>query len=203
MRAKVQLARPDDVGPEDVVRFWTEELTPKDWYAGGAALDDTIRSRFGSTWEAARKGAVEGWVCGGTGALAYILLTDQFPRNMFRDDARAFATDGLARKAAIRAINQSWDMRIPEPARQFFFLPLMHSETTMDQDRCVRLFLTRMPETGADNLLHARAHREVIRRFGRFPYRNAVLGRVTRPDEAAFLQAGGYGAMVRELEAAA
>jgi uncharacterized protein (DUF924 family) len=90
-------------------------------------------------------------------------------------------------------------MRIDEPARQFFYLPLMHSECLSDQERCVRLMMTRMPETGAENLVHARAHREVIRRFGRFPYRNDALDRPTQGAEARFLEEGGYGAMVREM----
>jgi uncharacterized protein (DUF924 family) len=91
-------------------------------------------------------------------------------------------------------------MKIDEPARQFFYLPLMHSENLADQDRCVRLVLTRLPETGVSNLLHAKAHREVIRRFGRFPHRNAALGRSDTPAEAAFLASGGYGAVVREIK---
>ena len=94
-------------------------------------------------------------------------------------------------------------MRIDEPARQFFYMPLMHSECLVDQDRAVRLFKTRMPDTGDDNLPHARAHREVIRRFGRFPTRNAALSRDTSVDEQAYLDDGGYGAIVREMKAEA
>ena len=93
-------------------------------------------------------------------------------------------------------------MRIDEPARQFFYLPLMHSENLCDQDRCVRLICERMPGEGGSNLLHARAHREVIRRFGRFPHRNAALGRASSASEAAFLKAGGYGGVVRDLQKA-
>ena len=143
------------------------------------------------------------WLTYPSGTLAYIILTDQFPRNMHRNSGEAFATDGIARAAAKMAIDRNWDLRIDEPARQFFYLPLMHSECLADQERCVRLMMTRMPETGASNLVHARAHREVIRRFGRFPYRNEALARQTHGAEAAFLAAGGYGAMVRELTQAA
>jgi uncharacterized protein (DUF924 family) len=122
---------------------------------------------------------------------------------MFRGDARAFATDRAGLTAAKVAINRGWDMRIDEPARQFFYLPLMHSENLCDQERCVRLICERMPEHGPDNLLHARAHREVIRRFGRFPYRNTALGRAFTAPERAFEADGGYGALVREVKEAA
>ena len=132
-------------------------------------------------------------------ALALAILLDQFPRNMFRDEARAFATDRQARAVACNAIEMGWDRRADEPERQFFYLPFMHSETLSDQEKGVRMIKERMPETGTQNLLHARAHREVIRRFGRFPYRNAALGRSTSPPEAAFLEAGGYGQVVEEL----
>jgi uncharacterized protein (DUF924 family) len=91
-------------------------------------------------------------------------------------------------------------MRVAEPERQFFYLPLMHSEVLADQEHGLRLILTRLPRTGAQNLLHARAHREVIRRFGRFPYRNEVLGRRTTSEEQSFLDGGGYGGVVRELQ---
>jgi uncharacterized protein (DUF924 family) len=143
------------------------------------------------------------WLTYPSGTLSYIILTDQFPRNMLRGSGEAFATDGIARAAAKMAIDRNWDMRIDEPARQFFYLPLMHSECLADQERCVRLMMTRMPETGDSNLVHARAHREVIRRFGRFPYRNEALARPSHAAEAAFLAAGGYGAMVREMTEAA
>ena len=133
--------------------------------------------------------------------LALVIVLDQFPRNMFRGSGKAFSTDKVALAAAKCAIDKNWDMKIDEPARQFFYMPLMHSENLIDQDRCVRLMLTRMPETGAPNLLHAKVHREVIRRFGRFPYRNEALSRQTTLPEAAFVNEGGYGAVLRELSA--
>jgi uncharacterized protein (DUF924 family) len=182
--------------------FWLDEVGPARWYAGGDDLDAAIRDRWATLWDCARRGGLEGWQASPEGAFAYILLTDQFPRNIFRNDPSAFATDRLALHAAGQAIHRRWDLRLPEPERQFFYLPLMHSESQSDQDRCVRLMITRMPETGAANLLHARAHREVIRQFGRFPYRNAVLGRSDTPPEARFLAEGGYGTVVNRLEAA-
>lgn len=182
----------------EIATFW-EEVGPEGWYGGGAKLDESIRSRFLEVWVSAARGDYRDWLCSPRGALGYLILTDQFPRNMFRDDPRAFASDALARSAAIIAVQRQWDLMIDEPIRQFFYLPFMHSETGADQDRCVRLILARMPDTGTDNLLHARAHRQVIRRFGRFPHRNAALGRVSTSEEKAFLDGAGYGGVVRDL----
>jgi len=188
--------------PEDVLAFWLDEIGPQRWYEGGTVLDQEIRDRFEKSWNEAHSGAYSLWLTYPSGTLAYIILTDQFPRNMFRGDGKSFATDQAARAAAKSAIARGWDMQIDEPARQFFYMPLMHSENLCDQDRCVRLMLTRMPESGANNLLHAKAHREVIRRFGRFPFRNVALQRATTEPEAVFMNEGGYGATVEALKAA-
>ena len=185
--------------PEDVLAFWLDECTPADWYKSDPDLDARIRDRFLTGWEEATAGAYGLWLTYPSGALAYIILTDQFPRNMFRGDGRSFATDAIARAAAKMAIDRDWDLKIAAPARQFFYLPLMHSEGLSDQDRAVRLFHARMPDNGADNLEHACAHRAVIREFGRFPYRNAALDRKTTPAEQAFLDAGGYSAAIRAV----
>lgn len=190
----------DKVTPDKVLDFWLGELTPADWYEVNPEVDARIRQDFGPTWERLREGGKQGWLTGCVGSLAYILVADQFPRNMFRDEARAFATDDKARAAARHAIAEGWDMVAPEPDRQFFYLPFMHSEDLEDQAYCCQLFETRMPETGAEQIPHARAHEEVIRRFGRFPYRNEALGRPIRPDEADFLAAGGYAAALRDIE---
>lgn len=187
--------------PVEVLDFWLGEIGPEGWYAGGEEIDDTIALRFGDLWQALRDGGLEHWVDGVVGTLAYLVVADQFPRNIHRGRAEAFTTDVQARAAARRALEAGWDMAAPEPERQFFYMPFEHSEDLADQDLCVALMAERL--TGSpDSLLHARAHREVIRRFGRFPYRNAALDRPTQGAEAAFLAAGGYGAMVREIEAA-
>ena len=186
--------------PEEVLAFWLDEIGPDGWYAGGDELDDEIRRRFGDAYQRACDGALSLWLTYPSGTLAYIILTDQFPRNMFRGMAKSFAADPIALAACKMAIEKGWDKRIDEPARQFFYLPLMHSECLADQDRAVRLIKTRMPEGGDDNLLHAKAHREVIRKFGRFPYRNEALGRDTPPSENAYLESGGYGATIREMK---
>ncbi|MFN3937616.1 MAG: DUF924 family protein [Gemmobacter sp.] len=186
--------------PVEVLDFWLDEVGPEGWYNGGEALDAEIRERFGDLWQAAAEGGLDHWVAGPAATLAYLVLTDQFPRNMWRGQAKAFATDGRALAAARRAVAEGWDMEAPEPERQFFYLPFEHSEDPADQAEAVRLIGTRMPETGAENLLHARAHEEIIRRFGRFPFRNAALGRSATPEEQAFLDAGGYGAVVRAMQ---
>jgi uncharacterized protein (DUF924 family) len=190
------------VGPEDVLSFWIDDVGEKGWYAQSDELDAEITERFRAAWQGACEGRHSLWLTYPNGTLAYIILMDQFPRNMFRGSAKAFASDRAALAAAKAAVDKGWDLRVDEPARQFFYLPMMHSENLCDQERCVRLMHERMPKTGASNLLHARAHREVIRQFGRFPYRNEALERSTTEPEAAFVQAGGYGETVRSLAAA-
>jgi uncharacterized protein (DUF924 family) len=187
---------------QEVLAFWLDEVGEAGWYAGGADLDARVRDRFEGLWTRASEGGLALWLTYPNGVLAYCILTDQFPRNMFRGTARAFATDPAALAAAKMAVHRDWDLRIDPPARQFFYLPFEHSEMPADQDRAVRLIHMRLP--GADDtLLHARAHREVIRRFGRFPFRNAALGRADSPEEVAWLAAGGYGATVAALRAPA
>ena len=186
--------------PEEILRFWLDEIGPKGWYEQSDTLDAEIRDRFGDAWQAACEGKHSLWLTYASGALAYIILTDQFSRNMFRGQGKAFSTDRLGLAAAKSAIERNWDMRIDEPARQFFYMPLMHSENLCDQDRCVRLMCERMPQEGAGNLLHARAHRDVIRRFGRFPYRNDALSRPSTVVEKAYIAEGGYGSTLRSLQ---
>jgi uncharacterized protein (DUF924 family) len=188
------------IEPEQVLSFWLDELTPKDWYNGGDELDRQIKEKFEAGWQMAADGSFGLWLTYPSGVLAYLILTDQMPRNMFRGQGMAFQTDRFALAAAKIAISRGWDMRIDAPARQFFYLPLMHSECLCDQDRCVRLIKERMPNSGDDNLIHAKVHREIIRKFGRFPYRNEALERETTPSEQAFLENGGYRQIMIELQ---
>lgn len=188
------------IGPDDILEFWLDKIGPSGWYKQDTALDARIYERFQTAHEGAMEGRYSLWLTYPSGALAYIILTDQFPRNMYRGTGQAFSSDKLARAAAKSAIQKGWDMKIDEPARQFFYLPMMHSECLSDQEQSVRMMLNRMPETGADNLLHARAHREVIRQFGRFPFRNKALARDTTQAETAFIASGGYGETVRSLD---
>lgn len=184
--------------PVQVLDFWLGDVGPEGWYAGGDEIDAACLM-FQDLWEAARDGGLDHWVEGTVGTLAFLILTDQLPRNMFRGKAESFATDPLALAAAKTAIAEGWDMNAPEPERQFFYLPLEHSENAEDQALCVSMMTERM--TDPDLLLHARAHQQVIARFGRFPNRNAALGRTSTPDEAVFLEQGGYGAVVRAMQA--
>lgn len=185
--------------PVIILDYWLQEVGPKGWYAGGESLDADIRNRFLETWDAAHSGGLEHWVDGSVGSLAFLILTDQFSRNMFRGQAKAFATDPQARAAARRALDGGWDMNVPEPERQFFYMPFEHSEDPADQELAVKLMKERLPDN-PEQLLHARAHQEIIRRFGRFPFRNEALGRDTTADEAEFMAGGAYGSVVNELK---
>jgi len=186
---------------ESIRQFWIDEVGPEGWYNSSETLDATIQERFGETWEKARHGEYNEWACDPERVLSLIILLDQFPRNMFRGLPRAFSTDRKALCVAKKAIEQGFDLRTPEPERQFFYLPMMHSESLTDQERCVRLMTSRMNKSGAGNLLHAKVHREVIRKFGRFPYRNAALSRAPTVQEIAYLDGGGYGQTLRHIQA--
>ena len=184
--------------PIEVLDFWLGEIGPEGWYAGGEEIDDACAVRFGALWDALHEGGLEHWVDGVVGTLAYLIVADQFSRNIHRGKPEAFANDIRARAAARRALDEGWDLLAPVPERQFFYMPLEHSEDMEDQDLAVSLMATRM-EGDAEILLHARAHREIIARFGRFPFRNAALGRESTPEEAEFLAEGGYMAIVNQL----
>lgn len=181
---------------EEILGFWLDEVGPEGWYAGGEALDARCR-RFEADWEAGVRGDFAAWTVAPRGALALTILLDQLPRNMFRGTARAYSSDRRARITCKGAIARGLDLGIVGDARQFFYLPLMHSENLADQDRGVRMFLLRHDRP--EGLRHARAHRDIIRRFGRFPFRNHALGRVSTPEEEAWLAAGGYLAEVEAL----
>ena len=185
--------------PEKVLSFWLDETDPKQWYNSPKSLDNAILQEFYSTWVAIMDGKFGMWLTYPSGSLAYILVLDQFSRNMFRGTSKAFSSDLVALAAAKQAIKHKFDLRIDEPGRQFFYLPLMHSESLQDQERCIRLMHERMPLEGMNNLLHARAHREVIRKFGRFPTRNEALSRKNTAHEADYMKNGGYGMTYTQL----
>jgi uncharacterized protein (DUF924 family) len=171
-----------------VLAFWREAGEDK-WFNKDTAFDEAIHRRFLETYEAAAAGQLAEWEASREGALALVIVLDQFPRNMFRGQARAFAADPLARQVADRAIVRGFDLATPVEERAFFYLPFEHSEQLADQERCCAL--VRVTDD-ADLLKWAELHADIIRRFGRFPHRNAVLGRATTAEEQDFLDQGGY-----------
>jgi uncharacterized protein (DUF924 family) len=173
--------------PAEVVGFWREAGMGK-WFRGGEAFDAECRARFDGAHHAAARRELDAWMADAEGALALLVLLDQIPRNIHRGSAHAFATDGLARMHAVQALATGFDAATEPGLRMFFYLPFEHAEDLAGQDRAVALF-TALGDAGL--LGYARAHREVIARFGRFPHRNAALGRTTTPDEQAWLDAGG------------
>lgn len=183
----------------DIVTFWKDEVGVQKWYMGSPELDQEIVDRFMATYEAARDGKLDHWQEDATGSLAMLLLLDQFPRNMFRGDPRSFATDAKARDVARHAIESGQDLEVEGLIRQFFYLPFEHSESLADQDYGYEKFSTSMPDLDL-GLLHARSHREIIRRYGRFPFRNDALGRESTAEEKEFMDAGGYMAFTDRFE---
>jgi len=178
--------------PETVLDFWLKQVGPDGWYVASDAVDDQIRDRFGPLVTRAIAGELDGWTASPAGTLALLILLDQFPRNLHRGSADAFAGDMHARKVARRAICGNDDLQIEEPGRQFFYLPFEHSESLADQDWSVALFKARMTTLSEESMWHVEQHREMIVKFGRFPFRNAALDRQSTPEEVAFLEGGGY-----------
>ena len=172
----------------DILDFWTLAGPPK-WFAKNAAFDAEIANRFGADVEAAARAEFDSWIEEPDGALALIILLDQFPRNLFRDSPRAFATDAKALATAQDALLRRRDERYSFPLRRFFYLPMMHSERLEDQEFCIEALARLGDREGAE---FGRIHRDIIAKFGRFPHRNAVLGRKTTPEEQAFLDKGGF-----------
>jgi uncharacterized protein (DUF924 family) len=178
--------------PSDIVGFW-RAAGPARWFEKDDGFDAAIRLKFEPTHHAAARGEYQGWRDTAEGALALLILLDQFPRNLYRGSAHAFATDPLARRITSEAIERGHDRATGPDLRNFFYLPYEHSEQLADQDRGVALCVTLAGETGDEGFLKwARIHRDIIARFGRFPHRNHALGRVTTPEEQAFLDEGGF-----------
>jgi len=182
------MAEINDIAPAGVLAFWREAGRER-WYTRDDAFDAEVRARYLDLWRMAAAGELSSWEASDDGALALVIVLDQFPRNMFRQDALTYASDTLAREAARRAIGRGADQRVDPLLREFFYLPFMHSEHLADQEHCVALF---RKVDGSENLSYAEQHADIIRRFGRFPHRNRVLGRATTAEEQAFLDDGGF-----------
>jgi uncharacterized protein (DUF924 family) len=182
------MASVSDNTPAGILAFWREAGRER-WYERSDAFDAEVRRRFLALWQKAADGELASWEDSDDGALALVIVLDQFPRNMFRGTPQAFASDALARAVARRAIDRGVDKRIDPILLEFLYLPFMHSEHLPDQLHCVALFEN---TDNAENLKYARLHADIIQRFGRFPHRNPLLGRDTTAEEQAFLDSGGF-----------
>ena len=181
------------MAPEDVTGFW-RAAGPTKWFKKSDAFDAEIRARFEPTHHAAARGEHDDWAATAEGALALLLLLDQFPRNLYRGSAHAFATDPKARAVARAALLAGHDRSVEVNLQPFFYLPFEHSEDLTDQDRALSLCTELRDRAGDEETMKwAGIHRDIIIRFGRFPHRNAALGRLTTPVEQAFLDGGGFG----------
>lgn len=172
------------VSPQDILDFWFSPRLQPHWFNSTRELDREIAARFETTWQTAARGGLDDWRASPDGALALIIVLDQFPLNMYRRQALGYSTEAQGRACAEEVIARGWDQSMNDGQRLFIYLPFMHSETLADQDRSVALFERTALE---EALKHAHQHRELIRRFGRFPHRNAALGRSSTPDELAYL----------------
>lgn len=173
---------------QTLLDFWyAPEMRPH-WFNSTPEIDRDIRQRFEGLWQRAAAGELDDWIEQADGALALIIVLDQLPLNMYRGQAQAFTTEAKGIVMAKLAIERGHDRLIDNDRVQFMYLPLMHSEALADQDQCVELFR----QAGlSDNLRYAEHHRDIVRRFGRFPHRNASLGRPSRPEELAYLAGPG------------
>ncbi len=176
-----------DTAPEArvVLDFWFVESTPEQWFKKDDAFDATVRERFANLCEQAASGVLDWWRESAEGCLALIIVRDQFPRNLFRGDARAFRTDAAALAILRHALAQRFDEGFSFDEKQFLYMPLMHSEDAGDQAYSIEKFATLGDE---DMLGFAQRHKDIVDRFGRFPHRNEALGRKTTPEEAEFLE---------------
>jgi len=177
-----------------IITFWFKDAGPEKWFIKDASFDQVIMARFRGVYQDARAGKCDHWRDTAQGALALILVLDQFPRNMFRGDQESFVTDAKALETARQAIENGFDMSsdITATMRGFFYLPLQHSENPDDQQDCVRLAKERM-KGDANYIDYAERHLNIIERFGRFPHRNAILNRVSTDAERDYLSTPGAG----------
>jgi uncharacterized protein (DUF924 family) len=174
--------------PQAVLAYWFDPQTKPKWFNGGEAFDIEVRARLGPLYERAAAGALDGWAVETAGLLALVILFDQVPRNIHRGTPRAFATDPQALALARLAVDQGLDEALSLDERLFLYLPFEHAEAVAEQERSVALFRAL---GDADYLDYAIRHKDVIARFGRFPHRNAILGRASTAEELAFLEEPG------------
>lgn len=200
---------PQAMDPEDVLSFWfgeldadgrSDEAHTKRWFTKDEAFDRLLREKFGATHEAVSRGTCESWLDSARGRLAYVIVLDQFSRNMFRGSGESFAMDSRAREVVREGVRLGTDKQLAFEERGFFYMPLVHSESIDDQDECVAAFSGFQQEVDEklakrldNSLKFVHMHRDIILRFGRFPHRNALLGRESTPEEIEFLKQPGSG----------
>lgn len=189
MAAPLQ-GQPGADAAEAILKFWFEEAKPYQWFRRDREFDKAVARQFSKLYQSAIDGDLDHWADAPQTALARIILLDQFSRNIFRDEPRAFAQDALALRAAEDAVARGHDKSFDAKERAFFYMPFMHCEDLASQERCVELIKERLPDSM--NEPHAVEHCEIIRKFGRFPHRNKVLGRKSTPEEEEFLKDGGF-----------
>ncbi|MGI9353459.1 MAG: DUF924 family protein [Rhizobiaceae bacterium] len=178
----------DDNKPNDILDYWAS-LGNEGWWVKNLKVDQEIHERFGKLHTEACNGKLDLWRASADGALALIIVLDQFSRNMFRGNARSFTQDNQALEIAKSAIDAGLDAEVREDLKVFFYLPFEHAETIFEQEKSV---LYQYSIGNLESIKAALEHREIIQRFGRFPHRNPALGRHTTPAEQAFLDDGGF-----------
>jgi uncharacterized protein (DUF924 family) len=177
-------ATDEDTMPDEIIDFWFADATRKLWFDSTPEFDDELRTRFRDTWERARRGELDHWTETAEGCVALVIVLDQFPLNMFRGGADSYSTEAQARDVARIAIERGFDEDLETERKAFLYLPFMHSENLEDQQRALELF----DQPGLEsNLRFARHHHDIVKRFGRFPHRNAALGRVSSDAETEYL----------------
>ena len=170
---------------DDILDFWYSEPINKHWFNSSSEIDSDIRQRFEGAWLKAQQGELDSWLDTAKGCLALIILFDQLPLNMFRGEPESFSTEANAIEVTLHGIKQGFDQQLPSSQLSFFYMPLMHSESIQHQDLSVKMF----EQAGfQNNLRFAQHHRELIAKFGRFPHRNAILGRKSTTAEIEYLQ---------------
>ncbi|MEM8834078.1 MAG: DUF924 family protein [Pseudomonadota bacterium] len=177
---------------QDIINFWFEETQPPQWFQKDEKFDQEIQQRFGNAYQQAVTGEFDDWKQTAEGALAFCILLDQFPRNMFRDTPQAFATDAKALAVSKYAVEQGLDQQLEQKKRWFLYLPYEHSEDLADQQKSVDLF-AEMKEENPIAYDYAVRHKDVIDQYGRFPHRNKILGRDNTPEEEKYLSQDGAG----------
>lgn len=176
--------------PETIIDYWFADGMPPRWFKKDDAFDAELRERFADAYETAASGGYDSWRESAEGTIALVLLLDQIPRNIFRDTPKAFEADAKARELTQRALTYQLDQNLSILQRMFLYMPLMHSESLEEQEQGVQLFTDLGRE---ENIRYAIAHRDVIAKYGRFPHRNAILGRTNTPEEEAYLAQPGTG----------